>query len=322
MEKASEPKSVVNVKKRRDLAYYILLLFFPFLQFFIFYVVVNFNSIVLSFERFELDGYSFKYVYGGFENYAKVISDIFHDETMGNMLKNSGIAYLSGLLITTPLALFFSYYIMKKFKGSAFFRVILFLPTIISAVITLFMFKIICDNILPELINLIFYRNSPDFVKDPYMYLTRTDTRFTAVIFYSVFIGFGTNVLLYTGSMSGTDESMIEAAAIDGVTDMQEFLFIIFPCVYPTLTTFLVCGVAGFFTNQIFLFPLYGTGAAPDMWTIGYYMYIKSISATGGAVKEQIYPYLSALGIIFTLIATPLTLLIKSLLEKIGPSEE
>ena len=161
MEKASEAKSVVNVKKRRDLAYYILLLFFPFLQFFIFYVVVNFNSIVLSFERFELDGYSFKYVYGGFENYAKVISDIFHDETMGNMLKNSGIAYLSGLLITTPLALFFSYYVMKKFKGSAFFRVILFLPTIISAVITLFMFKIICDNILPELINLVFYRNSP-----------------------------------------------------------------------------------------------------------------------------------------------------------------
>ncbi|MDY3723873.1 MAG: sugar ABC transporter permease [Candidatus Borkfalkiaceae bacterium] len=321
MKKAYNLKSILSDKKTRDLTYYIFLLVLPFLQFFIFYVVVNFNSIILSFKRFELTGYTFKFVHGGFENYKQVFADIARDAAMGTMLKNSGIAYLSGLLITTPLALFFSYYIMKRFKGSGFFRVILFLPTIVSSVITVFMFKIMCDNIIPELIKMLFYKNSPDFDKGSFMFLTRMDTRFTAVLFYSIFVGFGTNVLLYTGAMSGTDDSMMEAAAIDGVSDIKEFLFIIFPCVYPTLTTFLVCGVAGFFTNQLFLFPLYDTEADPSIRTLGYYMYIKSIDVKG-VVKEQMYPYLSALGVVFTLIATPITLLVKFVLEKIGPSED
>ena len=283
---------------------------------------MNFNSILLSFQKYETVGYTYHFTWNGFNNYIAVVKDLFANEQMLTMLKNSGLAYVCGLFITTPLALVFSYYVMRKFTGHGFFRVILFMPTIICSIITLFIFKNLCDNIIPEIIGKLFYANDENFVKDDFMFLVRMDTRFTAILVFSIFTGFGVNVLMYTGAMSGVDDSLFEAVRLDGATDFQEFLHIVIPCVYPTLTTFIVVGVASFFTNQLALFDLYGYQADASIWTLGYYMYTSSTNNQAGVIKEMSYPYLSALGITFTIIATPITLGVKYLLEKLGPSEE
>ena len=125
---------------------------------------------------------------------------------------------------------------------------------------------------------------------------------------------------MYSGAMSGVSHDIMEAAEIDGCNDVNEFVHIILPSVYPTLTTFIVAGIAGFFTNQMYLYSLKGKDADSSIWTFGYYMYKETISNSSNPVNE-VYPTLSAMGIVFTLIAAPISMLIKWAMEKFGPSE-
>ena len=91
--------------------------------------------------------------------------------------------------------------------------------------------------------------------------------------------------------------------------------------IFGTVSTFLVAGIAGIFTNQMNIVAFYGTNIPDPSWhTLGSYIYTESLkgSASGGAA----YPFLSALGIYLTLIAAPITLIVKKLLQKYGPGED
>ena len=111
---------------------------------------------------------------------------------------------------------------------------------------------------------------------------------------------------------------MVESAHLDGADGFREFWYITLPLVYPTLSTFLITGVAGLFTNQINLYSFYGAEAPVGVQTFGYYLYTQ----TQAAKSEAEYPRLAAIGFILTLIAVPLTLVVKWALEKFGPSED
>jgi ABC-type sugar transport system permease subunit len=176
----------------------------------------------------------------------------------------------------------------------------------------------LADNVIPDIIE-IAVGDKPDFKKAEYQLLAQEDSRFTTIIIYQIFIGFGVNVLMYSGAMSGVSTEIIESANLDGAGDLQEFWYIILPSVWPTLTTFIIVGVAGFFTNQLDLYSLYGTNANSNVWTLGYYMFRYTAADD---TRFELYPYLSAMGIVFTMIAIPVTLAVKQLLERLGPSAE
>ena len=99
----------------------------------------------------------------------------------------------------------------------------------------------------------------------------------------------------------------------------KEFWKITLPLIFPTITVFIVAGVAGFFINQCNIYNFYGNYAPEDISNLGYYMFVKVI---GESASLSNYPYASALGVMFTLIAAPITLLVKYLLEKFGPGAE
>ena len=86
------------------------------------------------------------------------------------------------------------------------------------------------------------------------------------------------------------------------------------PMIWPTITTFLIVGVAGLFTNQMCLYSFYGESAEYANMTIGYYLYRETLKA--GVDR---YPYLAALGLVLTVIVVPLTYLVKWLTNKFGP---
>ncbi len=306
-------------KRKADLIFCICMMALPILQYCIFYIGVNFNSILLSLKEYVplADG-GYMYKFSGFGNFISVVKDLFTADALTTASLNSLKAYLVSTLVITPLALVFSYYSIKKLPGAKFFRIVLFMPTIIASIILLFMFKVVADNIIPDIIEKII-GGTEGFKKANYQLLANTDTRFNAILVYHVFIGFGANVLLYSGAMSGVSEEIMESARLDGATDWKEFIYIILPSVWPTLTTFLITGVAGFFTNQLSLYSLYDISADSTIWTLGYYMFRNTI-ADGGNVS--MYPYLSAMGIVFTLIAVPITLGVKYGLERLGPKTE
>ena len=121
---------------------------------------------------------------------------------------------------------------------------------------------------------------------------------------------------MYANKMFDISAEIVEAAKLDGAVGIKEFWYIVLPLTFPTLSVFLVTGVATLFTNQynIFLF-----NANPKWRSLGYYMY----DLAGGTIgHEQEIPNVAALGLILTAVAIPLTFLVKYALEKFGPKEE
>ena len=305
-------KTDSKARRRKEAIFYYSLLVIPIVQFLIFYVAVNFNSILLSFKEYRITGGQSGYVWVGLKNYSQFLSDFFAGPLLKQIGINSLIVYASGLFVGVPLAILFSFYLYKGFPLTGVFKVLLFLPSIISSVAMVLMYKYFVDVGYPGLVEKLFHVK----VTPP---LSSSSSRFAWIIFYNIFVSFGANVIMYTSAMTRIPPSLTESARLEGVTYAQELFKIVVPMIFPTITTFLVVGVAGIFINQANVYTFYATGASNDVTTFGYFLFGKVIAGRSTMAE---YPYASAAGIIFTFIAVPLTLAVKYLLEKFGPTVE
>ena len=291
---------------RRKLLFYIIIMAYPIAQFCIFYIGVNFNSILLSVKQFNYD--TGKYSFYGFKNFIDVFNNIRDLEYLKIAFKNSFIAYFWGLIFNGAFTLVFSYYIFKKCWASSFFSVILYLPSIIPSIALIIIYKYFCENAIPELASSVFNHSMGGL-------LSELDTLFPALLVFGLWCGFGGKMLLYSGTMGGVDGSMLESAQLDGVNAFQEFFLIIIPSIWPTITTFVVVGIAGIFTNQLGIYGFFLTNAEYQSYTVGYYLYRNTLV---GTIAD--YPYLAAFGLFLTAITLPIVLITRKLLTKYGPS--
>lgn len=301
--------------RQKDLIFYILLLAFPVAQFAVFYIGVNFNSILLSFQKIDIVNGTVTWT---FDNVSTMLHDMVQDPYLLKVLANSVVSYAIILGIGTPLGLLFSYYIYKKFVFSGGFRVILFLPSIVSAIVMTAIFQFFVEGAVPEFVKLVTHADRVQGLME------NTATRYATLMFYNIWVGFGTSVLMYSNGMSGISPDIVESAHLDGCTGIREFWHITLPMIYPTLSTFLVTGVAAIFTNQINLFSFYGGSAPPEIQTYGYYLYKKTQAAAAVSkdVNNPEFPALSAMGLLMSVVVVPLTLFVRWALEKFGPKED
>ena len=135
---------------------------------------------------------------------------------------------------------------------------------------------------------------------------------FIVVIFYNLWVGFGTQVLLYSNAMEQINPSIIEAGQLDGAKPMREFFSIVLPEIIGTVLTFMIASIAAMFMNQANLFNFYGPWDGTYPLTLGYYMFtLVQINSSGYGYAW--FPYASALGLCCTLVAIPLTILFRNL---------
>lgn len=297
---SATPKRRHHKYHREDLIFYIAILAFPLLQFAIFYIGVNANSFVLAFQKYSSNGNTF----AGWANFQKIISEWNNTSILKDALKNSLIIWVFSSLTGTVLAILFSYYIYKRHFGGAFFRYLLFVPSILPAILLVIIFKFFANEAVPGYLQAFFSKTLDPILENP-------NTRLGAVIFYNVWIGFGAQILLYTGAMEQISPEVIEAGELDGASPFREMVSIVVPEVWPTIATFLIASVATIFTSQANLFSFFGTSAQYSDYTIGYYLFVLVNNPDYGLSQ---YPYASALGVLCTLLAVPLTLLFKRLM--------
>ena len=296
-------------KRRNQLIFYWSLMALPVLQYCIFYIGVNFNSILLAFKQYRVTDGVIYYDWGGTVQFELFFENFAHGTALKQMLENSLVFYFFGLLITMPVSLVFSFYIYKKFIGSEFFRVVLFLPSIISAVVNVFMYQFLLDVAIPEMLWSWFHIDTMPITGEANM-------RMTVTLIYNFLMAFGTNILMYSSAMSRIPESVVEYAAIDGVSPVREFFSITVPLIFDTISTFIVVGVAGIFTNQAHVYALYANNAGMEVQTFGYHLF--TLINLGDSVEN--YCYAAAMGLTFTIIVFPLTMLLQKLLDKINPN--
>ena len=306
----NEKKKKFNI--RNNLFVYSLI-FYPLLLFIIFYIVQNFNSIILAFQR--IDGFEKSFAW--FDNFKDFLSEAFSDGAILNYsMRNSLIMYAVSLVICIPLYILFAYLLFKKCIMHKFISFTVMVPQIMSGMVTSLIFVQVLGSSGPtkwlfEALGI----NGGEW----FSLLWKENTAFATVITYNIGLSFAMSLIMYPNAMRSINPEVLESAQIDGVNNMfQELWYIILPLIYPTLTTFFVTGVAAIFTNAGPLLELYYTNAPKYVYTAGYYFTRQILTDA----TEFSYPKYAAGGLILTLVSTPITLLVKWALEKFGPSEE
>ncbi len=310
--------SAIKMKKKKKMRtggsvwVYTLFMAFPVVQFLLFTVLVSLNSFKLAFQ--EVDPLTHEAVGFTFNNFISQFEFLGTPQAL-SMIEMSVIGYLAHLLIGVPLGIIFAYYIYKKRLFAGAFRVLLFMPSIIPAIVLVTIFRFFVDRALPMLLQNVFALE----VRPESMFAT-TDSSIIVVLFYNIFIGFGASVLMYANKMATIDPAITEAAELDGVTPFKEFWHIALPMTWSTVGVFLVSGIASIFMDQLNLFSFYGWFPEAGMQTLGYYFFYQSSTATTNN-DMVLFSQLSALGLLMSLIAIPLTFLVRWIVSKIGPSE-
>ncbi|MBS1400326.1 MAG: sugar ABC transporter permease [Firmicutes bacterium] len=268
------------------------------LNFLVFWLYVNFNSILMAFQSQTKGGLVWT-----LDNFTRFFKEVkISDFQLGLAVKNSVLLYVSGTFFTLPLSLLFAYYLYKKVALSGFFRVVFFLPSIISAavLVTLFKYVVMPSGPLNELLSIILGKDvAIEWVVD------EKYSMFT-ILFYCVWTGFGGNIVLLTGAIYRIPEDVMEYGKLDGIGMTRELFSVIIPLIWPTLSTLIICSTAGLFTatGPVLLF----TEGQFKTMTLGYFIFDK--------VQAGQYYYPSAIGLIFTFIGVPLTLLVKRVCDK------
>jgi ABC-type sugar transport system permease subunit len=148
----------------------------------------------------------------------------------------------------------------------------------------------------------------PNFLRDPAV-------SFNTVIFYMIWSGFGTSVIIFSNAMKEVNDEILESARVDGVHGMfQELFHIVLPLIYPTLSTFLITGFAGFLVVTGPNIEFYMYDAPREVYNVGYF-YVRQTMVQ----SENYYPVLAAGGLLMTVVIAPFTHLVKRFLDKHDP---
>ena len=311
VKKAKEKSTSLKSKRFMvDAAFFALITCIPIAQFCIFYVGVNFNSILMSFQSYDRATDTYLWAWG--VNYSKFFHELVSDAIWKTSFWNSTVALLFALLITKSLALLFAFYVYKKKFLSRTFRVILFIPSIISSIVTASVFAQFVDGALPKIFSAITGHPVTGL-------LANENTHFGTILFYNLWVAFGPSLIMYSSAMNGINPSVAEAAQIDGCTPFREFVSIVFPLIWPTYVVYFIATLSIYFSDSINLYAFHGSWADQSLYTFGYYLF-RNAEVNKGTM--DVYPYLSAIGICFTVVLAPIVLGIRKLMLKFGPSAD
>lgn len=292
-------------RKSKDMWFYCLMMAIPLIQFCIMFIGVNFNSILLAFKEYDITK-EFTWTIG---NFKEVIMNFVRDDYLRESLGNSVFFYFITTIITLPTSLIISFYFYKKFPGARVLKIILFLPSVIASVVAVTVFYYIADRGWPVLVELFTGK------KGVLGLLVDSDTRLITLLGWNTFYSLGSGFLFYSSAMSGIDESVSEAAKIDGASMIQEFRYITIPLIFPTLYTFLVSGVAGALIGDYGMYAFSKTSGGSAVPTMGYYI----TSGIMNDTSQVRYPYYAALGIVLSIVTGVIVFSVRALLDRLDP---
>ncbi|MBR6675997.1 MAG: sugar ABC transporter permease [Clostridia bacterium] len=211
---------------------------------------------IFRISLFKWGGYSPEKTFVGFDNYRI----LFSDDRFLDALKNSFFLIITVTAVTFVLSLFSAAALSRgKLFGKSFFRIILYIPNILSTVVIAAVFSAIYDparGLLNSIISLFSDR-------DPILWLGDRDLVIWSVAIAMIWQAVGYYMVMYMSSMAQIPESLYEAASIEGAGPLRSFFTVTLPgimeTVRTTLTFFIISNI-----NLSFLLVRAMTGGGPD----------------------------------------------------------
>ncbi len=304
MTEIKKNKITGNRYRKSQLIFYICVVTLPILNFFVLNFFKNYiYTIILSFQKYDNATATYVFQSELFSNYKTFIQSFFSPDFL-HAAGNSLIIYAL-TWITMPVSFFVSIYLVKDNIMVKYYRVVLLLPSIVASMVWALLYKYIVDRAIPRTFD------------TGIGLLSNINTRFWGIWLYTQWLNLAGGFLMVVGIFSGVSPEIIDAGKIDGLGLIGELLHVYFPSYYPIWIVSIYSGVLSIFMGQ-FGYEFYEESLDSSCHTIGYKMFVMAVH-----MKVPDDMCINAAGsVVFTLFSFPVIMGLKTLLERIGPSED
>ncbi len=286
------------------------------LPFFIIYIIFTLSPQILTFYNSLFENYrdglsQIGPNFVGLKNFAALFSPD-SSGTIG-MLKyfgNTMILWVMGavpqIVVALLLAVFFTSYRLN-IKGQQFFKTVIYMPNLIMASAFSMLFFVLFSPVGPVnqlLISSGWITKSIDFLN------IKISVRIL-ISLMNFLMWFGNTTILLMAGIQGIDQSMFEAAELDGATSWQVFRKVTLPLLSPimvyTVITALIGGLQMFDVPQILT---KGKGM-PERTSMTMVMYLNNYLTT-----SKNYGMAGAISVVLFIISAALSLFVYKTLSK------
>lgn len=287
------------------------------IHFAVFWCYINFDTIRLTFFRVNEYG---EETFVWFYNYQKLFKDIIlrEDKPAATAFWNSFHAVAINLIIL-PIAVIVAYAFYKKVYGYSFYRIIFYLPSVISIVVLAAAFREMFRQ----------YNDGSTVIIGPVAQIlskigvnkewltpdTDTEVKWPLIYTFAILNGMGANVILLTSAMNRIPREISEASRLDGCGFFRELTHVTVPLIMPTITTWVMmifASVYGFFMQPMLILE-YNTGVDGKFSTTPWQIF--NLVADAGFDTQRLITA-ACLGIMLTLIVLPLNLIMRAVLGR------
>lgn len=249
----------------------------------VFFFIPFFQTFGLSFFDYSSSIYS--PTFNGLDNYAKLFKEPIFYKVMFNTFMYLVIAV--PFLVTFPL--FLAILINQKIRGITLYKILLYLPVIVSIVVAAIAFKWLYagQGILNYALSLI---NIP-----PINWLIDTHWALFSVAVVTIWKGIGYYMMIYLASLMSVPQELYEACDIDGAGFIRKHLTVTIPHIMPTIA--LVSTISTISAMKVFaeIYVMTKGGPLDSTKTIVYYIYER-------AFENLDLGYASALAVVLLIV--------------------
>lgn len=274
------------------------------LLFVIFMIFPTFDVFRMSMYRWG--GYTADKTFVGLENFAK----LFQSDKFYRAFQNSILLIVVVTIITFFFSIIFAAILTReKIKGQNFFRIIFYIPNILSIVVISAIFSAIYD---PNngLINSFITLLKGGTNESPILWLGSPKIVIYSIAIAMVWQAIGYYMVMYMASMANIPESLYESAALEGAGRIKQFTAITLPLIWTnirtTLTFFIISNI-----NMSFLFVKAMTNSGPDGASSVFLSYMYQEAYTNSS-----YGYGMAIGVMVFLFSFALAAILNAVTKR------
>lgn len=241
---------------------------------------------VFRMSLYKWGGYTDNKTFIGLDNFTKLLQS----EKFYQVFQNSILLIVVVTVVTFAFALVFAAILSRtKLKGRDLFRIVFYIPNILSVVVISAIFSAIYDpknGLLNSFLQL--FRSA----EDPVLWLGDQKIVIFSIAGAMIWQAIGYYMVMYMASMANIPESLYESADLEGASPIHQFFAITIPLIWTnirtTLTFFIISTI-----NMSFLFVTAMTSGGPDGSTEVFLSYMYKEAYTNSS-----YGYGMAIGVI------------------------
>ncbi|THF77130.1 carbohydrate ABC transporter permease [Cohnella fermenti] len=256
----------------------------------------------------DWNGISPDYRFVGLDNFREVIEA----PQFKRMLSNTLFLIVLYVPVLNAIALLLAVVIYDVGRLANFYKVVLYLPNILSMVVVGVIWKVIYNPVFGPLAYLFEKLGKPDWVQD---WIGQTATVMPALSLSIVWYAVGFYLLIYLGGLSTVPKEIYESAEMDGVGWRRQLLSLTLPMIAQSVTINVVLSIIGILT--IFDLPFILTGGGP-----GFASQTMAISVYIYAFKSMQQGHAMALAVILTVITMIVALALLTALRRKEVTDE